>query len=110
MSLCENILQVLEQQAETQQYRKVKTIWLEIGALAGVEAEALRFCFDIVMQDTLASQASLEIIDVPGQAWCQQCKQTVAVVQRYDVCPICGGHELQINSGEQMRIKELEVE
>lgn len=110
MSLCENILQVLEQQADAQQYRKVKTVWLEIGTLAGVETDALRFCFDAVMLGSLAEQATLEIIEIPGQAWCLQCKQNVPVGQRYGLCPYCGSHELQINSGDQMRIKELEVE
>ncbi|MDD5273499.1 MAG: hydrogenase maturation nickel metallochaperone HypA [Methylovulum sp.] len=110
MSLCESILQVLEQQAEAQHYHKVKTVWLEIGALAGVEAEALRFCFDIVMQGSLAEQACLEIIEIPGQAWCLPCADNVAVQQLYDLCPHCGSHQLQVNSGDQMRIKELEVE
>ncbi|MDD5275139.1 MAG: hydrogenase maturation nickel metallochaperone HypA [Methylovulum sp.] len=110
MSLCESILQVLEEQAHTQQYRKVKTVWLEIGALSGVEVEALRFSFDVVTQGSIAEQATLEIIEVPGQAWCLPCACNVAVQQLYDLCPHCGSHQLQVNSGDQMRIKELEVE
>ncbi len=110
LSLCENILQVLEQQADVQQYRKVKTVWLEIGALAGVEIEALRFSFDMVMQGSLADQAHLEIIEIPGQAWCSSCNRDVFVEQRYDLCSHCGSHQLQVNRGDQMRIKELEVE
>ena len=110
MSLCESVLQVLEQQAEAQQYYKIKKVWLEIGALAGVEAESLRFSFDVVMQGSLAEQASLEIIEIPGQAWCFPCGRDVTVQQLYDPCPHCGGHQLQITGGNQMRIKELEVE
>lgn len=110
MSLCESILQVLEQQAEAQHYHKVKTVWLEIGALAGVDAEALRFCFDVVMQGSLADQAHLEMVAVPGQAWCLPCASHVTVQQLYDVCPQCGSYQLQITNGDQMRIKELEVE
>lgn len=110
MSLCESILQIFEQQAVAQQYQKVKTVWLEIGALSGVEVEALRFSFDVVMLGSLAERARLEIIDVPGQAWCMPCARNVAVEQFYDVCPHCGSHQLQVNSGDQMRIKELEVE
>jgi hydrogenase nickel incorporation protein HypA/HybF len=110
LSLCESVLQILEQQAEAQQYRKVKTVWLEIGALSGVEIEALRFSFDIVVQGSLADHARLEIIEVPGQAWCLPCGRNVAVQQLYDQCPHCGSHQLQVNGGDQMRIKELEVE
>lgn len=110
MSLCESILQVLEQQAEAQQYSKVKTVWLEIGALAGVETDALRFSFDVVVQGSIADHAKLEIIEIPGQAWCMPCNRNVVVQQLYDLCPHCGSHQLQVNSGDQMRIKELEVE
>ena len=110
MSLCESVLHLLEQQADVQQYRKVKTVWLEIGALSGVEIEALRFSFDVVVQGSLAEGARLEILNVPGQAWCLPCGLNVPVLQLYDECPHCGSHQLQVNGGDQMRVKELEVE
>jgi hydrogenase nickel incorporation protein HypA/HybF len=110
MSLCESVLQILEQQAEAQNYRKVKTIWLEIGALTGVEVEAMRFCFDVVVQGSLAENAQLEIVIAPGQAWCMPCGANVLIQELYAQCPLCGSQQLQVNGGEQMRIKELEVE
>lgn len=110
MSLCESVLDIIEQQAKAQCFQRVTTVWLEIGALSGVEAEAMRFCFDVVMQNSLAHQAKLEIIEVPGLAWCMPCAENVIVRQLYEQCPNCGSHQLQIVNGEQMRIKELEVE
>jgi hydrogenase nickel incorporation protein HypA/HybF len=110
LSLCEGILQTLESHARGQGYRRVKTVWLEIGGLAGVEQSALRFNFDIVTRDTLADGARLEIIDIPAQAWCLPCAEVVQISQRYDACPLCGSHQLQISTGEEMKIKELEVE
>ena len=110
MSLCESVLQILEQEALAQGFRRVKTVWLEIGALSGVEPEAMRFCFEVVMQDSLADSAKLEIIAAPGVAWCLPCGREVPVKQLYDECPHCGSHQLQIAGGDQMRIKELEVE
>ncbi len=109
MSLCESILEVLQQQAQQQNYTAVKTVWLEIGKLSSVEPEAMRFSFALVMQGSLAAAAKLEIIEVEGRAWCLYCAQQVIIAQRYDGCPICGAYQLQINDGEQMRIKELEV-
>lgn len=110
MSLCESVLEILEQQSRQQNYRKVTRVWLEIGALSSVEPDAMRFCFDAVMQGSLADNAQLEIVTVRGQAWCLQCNKNVLIEQRYDICPECGGFQLQVNDGEQMRIKELEVE
>lgn len=103
-------LQVLEDEAKRQHFSKVKTVWLEIGAMSGVEVEAMRFCFDVVIRHTLADGAKLEIIEVPAETWCLNCTQTVTVKQRYDACPHCGSYQLQVTRGEEMRIKELEVE
>jgi hydrogenase nickel incorporation protein HypA/HybF len=110
MSLCESILQIIEENAVNQGYQRVTRVWLEIGALSGVEVEAMRFGFDAVTRGSLAEQATLEIIELPGQAWCMQCGKTVSVQQRFDPCPECGSFQLQVNGGEEMRIKELEVE
>jgi hydrogenase nickel incorporation protein HypA/HybF len=110
MSLCEGILGVLEQHAVAQNFRRVKTVFLEIGALAGVEVDAMRFSFEVVTRDTLADQARLEISHVPGSAWCLGCGHQVEVLQLYDECPLCGSFQLQVSDGQQMRIKELEVE
>jgi len=110
MSLCEGVIQVLEENARSQGFSRVKTVRLEIGALAGVELEAMRFGFEVVKKGTLAEQARLEIIELPGRAWCLCCGESVEIGQRFDPCPKCGGFPLQITGGEELRVKELEVE
>lgn len=110
MSLCENILQILQDHAASQGFTRVKRVWLEIGGLSGVEPEAMRFCFAAVMRDTLADGAGLEIIERPGQAWCMQCARAVTIGRRFDPCPECAGYQLQVTGGDEMRVKELEVE
>lgn len=110
MSLCESIRRIMEDQAEVQSFTRVKRVWLEVGRLSGVEIAALRFGFDVVMQGSLADGAGLEIIEVPGQAWCMGCGKTVTIAQRYEACPACGGYQLQVTGGTEMRVKELEVD
>ncbi|HXK57127.1 MAG: hydrogenase maturation nickel metallochaperone HypA [Gammaproteobacteria bacterium] len=110
MSLCESILQVLEQSAADRGFARVRTVWLEIGQLSAVEPEAMRFGFEVVTRGSLAEGARLEIVELPGQAWCMQCAKTVRVQQRFHACPDCGGRQLQVTGGEEMRIKELEVD
>ncbi len=110
LSLCEGVLQILQNSAREQGFQRVKRVWLEIGGLSGVEPDAMRFNFDAVTRGTLADHAGLEIIDVPGQAWCMPCGKTVPVENRFDPCPTCGSYQLQVVSGEDMRVKELEVE
>lgn len=110
MAISESILGIIEDQARQQDYRRVKRVWLEIGPLAGIETEALRFTFDVVTKGTIADSARLEITATEARAWCLPCETSVPIHQRTDPCPTCGGHQLQMTSGDEMRIKELEVE
>ena len=110
MSLCEGILQVLETEAGKQGFKKIKTVWLEIGKLSSVEPQALLFSFDVVTRNSIADGAELKIIDIVGTAWCMQCSEPVTIKKRFDECPQCGSYQLQITGGEEMKIKELEVE
>ncbi len=110
MSLMQGVLDILQDSAKSQSFSRVKTVWLEIGALSGVDPEAMRFCFEATTRDTLADGAVLDIAETPGQAWCMQCSQPVEIAARYDPCPHCGSHRLQVTGGDEMRVKELEVE
>ncbi len=109
LSLCESLLEIIEEQAVVHRYRRVRTVWLEVGQFAGVECEALRFSFDVVMQGSLADGARLEIVDLPGRGWCFRCGEEVTLETSFDTCPQCDG-PVHITGGEEFRIKELEVE
>lgn len=109
MSICESIIQVIEGQAVEQTFTSVKTVCLEIGPLAGVELEALRFSFDVVTRGTIAENSKLEVIELPMNAWCMPCSKNVDVKVRFDPCPHCGSYQVQITGGDELRIKNMEV-
>jgi hydrogenase nickel incorporation protein HypA/HybF len=109
MSLAEGVLQIIEDHARGQGFSRVKTVWLEIGQLAGVEAEAMKFCFDAVTRGSIAEGARLEIHETPGRGRCPGCGESARLVERYDLCPACG-MPMEVTGGTEMRVKELEVE
>lgn len=109
MSLAEGVLQLVEDSARQQAFSRVNTVWLEIGQLAGVEIEAMRFCFDAVTRGSLAEGATLEIIATPGSGWCMQCEASIALTEVFGECPNCGSYQVQVTGGTEMRVKELEV-
>jgi hydrogenase nickel incorporation protein HypA/HybF len=110
MSICLSVVEALKEQAKVHSYSRVKAVWLEIGPLSGVEPESLLFCFDAVAQGTLAEGAKLEIVQTPVVAWCMTCSKNVNLESRFDGCPECGGRQLQITGGNELRIKSLEVD
>jgi hydrogenase nickel incorporation protein HypA/HybF len=110
MSIAEGILDVVEDAARSQGFAKIKEIRLEIGNLSGVEVEALDFCLDVVLKNSLAEGARVELERVPGSGWCMACGETVPIAALYDPCPKCGGYQVQATGGTEMRVKDLLVE
>lgn len=110
LSLATSLVELIEEESVHQNFRRVRKVRLEIGALAEVEPEALRFGFEVATASTCAAGALLEILTPPGEAWCLECGQSVVIVQYYDGCPQCQSHRLQVTGGRQFRLTELEVE
>lgn len=109
MSLAEGVLGVVEDalRGEPAGSVQVRSVRLEIGELAAVEIEALRFSFDVVKRGSVADAAELDVITLPGQAWCMKCADTVPLAQRGDGCPRCGSHQLQVTGGDELRVKDI---
>ena len=109
MALAESMLEIVESTARKSGAERVLAVRLEIGALAQVEPDALRFCFDAVTRGSLAEQARLEIVTTPGAAWCMPCSETVALAQLGSPCPRCGSYQLTVSQGDAMRVKDIEI-
>lgn len=110
MALAEGVLQIVEEAARREGFARVRAVLLEIGQLASVEPDAMRFCFDAVTRRSVAEGARLEIVATPGAAWCMKCSQPVTLAALGEACPRCGSYQLQVTGGDAMRVKELEVE
>ena len=107
LSLCQNMLEIVENQCHQHNINQVTDLWLEIGALSCVEPEALSFCFEISAKGTALENCSLHFIHVPAQAWCWKCQKTVEIAAEQQQCPLCHGIHLQRQSGDELRIKEI---
>jgi hydrogenase nickel incorporation protein HypA/HybF len=110
LSLAEALIDLVEDESRKLAGARVRTVRLEIGALAAVEPEAMRFCFAAVARGTSADGAILDIVTVPGRGRCLDCDGDVEVFERPSLCPGCGRARIEVTSGNGMRLKELEVE
>jgi hydrogenase nickel incorporation protein HypA/HybF len=109
LALCESVVQIVEEQARASGFTRVLAVRLEVGALACVEPDAMRFNFEVVSRGTLAEGARLDILSVPAQAWCPNCERQVEVSRLFALCPGCGNEVWAAAGGDELRVKELEV-
>ncbi len=110
MSLTESIVEIALEEARRHGARKVTRVFLDIGALSCVEPEALQFCFTAVSSGTPAEGARLEIERIGGAGWCLDCGKSVAISERFGACPDCGGFRVQMTAGDELKIREMEVD
>jgi hydrogenase nickel incorporation protein HypA/HybF len=110
LSLIVSVLRIVEEQAVAEHFQRVISVCLGVGELTNVEIEALVFCFGIARRGSVAHNARLSIQTISGEAWCEKCKKSVHIALRTDPCPCCGTWGLSVTDGDQITIKELEVE
>jgi hydrogenase nickel incorporation protein HypA/HybF len=87
---------------------KVRRVVLEIGKLTAVLPDAVRFCFDLCAEDTVVAGATLDIVETPGRAKCRACGGEVILHRPFGMCS-CGSSDLDWVSGEELRVREIEV-
>jgi hydrogenase nickel incorporation protein HypA/HybF len=107
LSLIQGVVEICEQHSAG---RRVLEVTLEIGALSGVVPEALEFCFEAASKDTLLRGATLIIERVPATGFCRSCGIVSTMETYFDPCPCCSALVLELRSGDEMRVKDLEVE
>jgi hydrogenase nickel incorporation protein HypA/HybF len=106
LALTENIVAIATDHAHG---ARVHRITLEIGQLSAIMPDAIQFCFDVCAQGTPLEGATLEIIERSGLGQCRVCGQHLKLDEPYGICD-CGSTQIDIIQGEELTIKELEVE
>jgi hydrogenase nickel incorporation protein HypA/HybF len=107
MSITQGIIDICEKNAGG---RRVLSVDVEIGELSSVVPDAIEFCFEACSQGTLLEGALINIIRVPGRGHCLDCGEDTPLVALFGACQRCGGYQVKVVSGEEMRVREIEVD
>jgi hydrogenase nickel incorporation protein HypA/HybF len=105
LAIAENVLETITARTAD---RKVHAVRLEIGKLAGVTTDSLRFCFELAAAGTGVDGAVLEIVEPAGRARCQACSHEFALNDLILLCA-CGSSDVRVLAGNELRILSVEV-
>jgi hydrogenase nickel incorporation protein HypA/HybF len=110
-ALALSILDIIVEKCRESGGKRIDSVRVRIGKAAGVMPEALTFAFDAAKATTVAEKAALEIESVPVGGFCGECKKdfTVSDVQYVFSCPLCDSKLIEIKSGREMEIVDMEV-
>jgi len=110
LSLMDGVRATVLEQARLHQAWRITRISLRIGALAGVEPEALTFAFAVVMAGTIAAEASLELETVAAVCLCQRCRREFPALDGGCECPHCGEISRTLLRGRELQLVAVDLD
>jgi hydrogenase nickel incorporation protein HypA/HybF len=110
LTLSQSIVDLVVECARKEGVHAVTRVVVEVGIAAGVEPDALRFCFDAVAAETLLQGAELTIETISLQARCRSCACEFAPARLVSICPRCGSNAPYLLKGRELRVKSFDGE
>ncbi|OGV49041.1 MAG: hydrogenase maturation nickel metallochaperone HypA [Lentisphaerae bacterium GWF2_52_8] len=110
LSLAESLLLQVEKILRREKAKRVLSVTVQLGPLAGVEQEPFEFAFNALCEDSLAKGASLTIEKMPVKIFCSACQKESGAKLPLINCGHCGGSEVKIVGGKEFLFKSMEIE
>ena len=89
----------------------IKTVTLEFGEVSGIVTSYLYNYWDwYTKKFPIFEGSELKCEEIPAVTWCDDCKITYSTIKYGKICPHCGSGKTWLLRGNEMRIKQIEVE
>jgi hydrogenase nickel incorporation protein HypA/HybF len=110
LSIASAILDAVRVEAEKRPGARVTKVGVQVGALSGVEPDALSFGFECLVKGTDLDPLALAIECVPRRQRCPACDFSFEAADGDLACPRCGRADTQLAGGDELNLAYLEME
>ena len=107
LAIAEAVVAIAERHARG---RRVRSVEVEVGHLRQVVPAALEFAFELVARGTAVEGAELVLRAVSVSGRCRDCGAHSAMPGLPPACGRCGSVDVEIVTGEELRVDALELE
>ena len=105
-----NVIDRVEEIAKENNVKKVTKLTLEIGEVSSIVPSYFSDCFEWAKKKTdYMKDTELEMIILEGLSYCRDCKKTYKTTEYAKKCPHCGSDDTYLVTGDERRIKDIEV-
>jgi len=110
LSIAESALGAALDHARQAGASQIRLLVIRVGALSGVDPEALQSAFAVILPGSPAEGAAVQIDEVPALAYCAGCKQEFEPdTQLVFECPVCGRLSTEVRRGRELDLVRLEM-
>jgi len=110
LSIAQALAEQVQRAAQAHGARRVTGVTVAVGALSGVDPEALALAFPLAVEDTPLAGVGLTVTAVPAGVRCRACgadSQPEPLLLR---CAACGGADVEITRGRELLLTAVELE
>jgi len=109
LSIAQALIEQVTSVAENEQAKVVTRVSVAVGALSGVEPDALTLAFPVAAEGTVAHDAELAIERIPASVACRDCGATDAVDFPFIICTACGSSNVSVAAGRELTLTAVEL-
>jgi hydrogenase nickel incorporation protein HypA/HybF len=110
LSICESLLTQVAEIALNRGAHAVARITIEVGPLSGVEPSLLSSAFAIMRLGSVAAGAELLVEVTAVTVRCLACGASTHTAANRLVCGTCGGFRTRMIAGDELRLRQIEMQ
>jgi hydrogenase nickel incorporation protein HypA/HybF len=110
LSISENILNIVENEAHKHNLKRIKEIIIKTGEISDIIPENLEYCFEIISKGTVAEGAKIIVEKLPIKILCLDCGKEFTIKKSNLQCPECNSKNLKLTGGNEFFIESMEAE
>jgi hydrogenase nickel incorporation protein HypA/HybF len=108
MSIAQSIVEIVGE-VTAGKTESVEQVFVDVGTLVAVVPDSLEFCYEAITAGTALESSKLVIREIPIRVQCSDCRHSSEVESFVFRCPSCDGRSLQVLSGNEFSVTEIEV-
>jgi len=110
LSICQSMLEIVDKTMAGHPDAQLLRIFLDVGKGSTIEPVLLREAFDVITTGGPYEGTELVINEIPLAGRCRACGRTFEYHEVALGCPHCDSVDIEIESGLELAIRELEVD
>ena len=111
LSIVETLISQVEKEVlQSRQQGRIVGLSLVIGRLSGVNADSIRFAFELISPDSSLAGAKLIIEEPRAVCRCEDCRTEAEIEEIVTSCPACGSQHITIVGGQDLMLQSIELE
>lgn len=108
LGIISSMVKTIEEIIKEQGYTQVHKLVLEVGELSGIVPHYMEVCYPAAVYKTFMENSVLEMEVIPGIVRCKDCGKEFNATAHDFTCPHCQSQNMEILSGNDVMIKEIQ--